>query len=42
MLAPSLASFNAIALPIPRLAPVIKAVLFFNDIINNLSSEDSQ
>ena len=29
ILAPSLASLNAIAFPIPRLAPVMKTVLFF-------------
>jgi hypothetical protein len=30
-LAPSAASFNAMAFPIPLLAPVIKTVLFLND-----------
>ncbi len=33
MFAPSLASLNPIALPIPRLAPVINTVLFFNELI---------
>lgn len=38
MLAPSLAAFNAMALPIPRLAPVIKRVRPANFLKQDLSS----
>jgi hypothetical protein len=37
--APSPASRTAIALPMPRLAPVIKTVLFFNDILIQFKNE---
>jgi hypothetical protein len=42
ILAPSAASRKAMALPIPRLAPVISTVLFFNNIANCLRVEDKK